>query len=1139
MADSKNTPGTNSKTVQTTRATELPIPPNLKAKLEAFQQRLWSVKIGEGALAGLVGLGLSYLLVFILDRFFDTPTLVRFSILAIGFAVPAIGLPLRWHRWVRQQRTLEQIARLLKKRYPRLGDELLGIVELARSPSGNNSPVLVEAAMKQVDQRIADQDFDDAVPSNRYGTWLASSLSVLALAGLLIFLVNNAAENAMARWISPWKAVERYTFAQLDSVPEKVIVPYAENFDLAPGLADSTEWKPNAASLKLPGKTKLASNREEDSYRFDVPPQKEVGELKLRVGDSYQKIEVTPLSRPELTDLNATLRLPDYLRYETDPVIPVRGGTVSIVEGASASFSGTASRELARVDADGISTTIDGATFSTDSIAVSEPMNQIISWSDIHGLQAKEPLELKVVPSKDEQPDIYANQLTKEKIILVDEVVSFDLAASDDFGIKQVGLEWHGQPIGNAGSTSTKGEKPVAAGAPETRDLEARATFSAAREGIGPQTLQVRAFAEDFLPDRPRSYSPAFVLHILSPEDHADYLTQEFGKWFRNAREVYEREQQLYETNRSLRDLSAAELDSPENRRRIKKQASAESSNGRRLESLTGAGRDLVRQATKNDEFDAERLESWATMMRSLEEIAKNRMPSVSDLLEEAARAEGGKASKPGDSKQAKASPSKGGSGQKGEKAEGAKQSKGGSESAPNVANGQQPKGQSSGKAPEESDKPPVPKAPSISDRESSMAENGEKKETPPSDEKKEPSSGALRLPQTTLGSAGNDNKKPGEEAETPAQEKLDDAIKEQGDLLVEFAKVADQLQEILSSLEASTFVKRLKAASRKQTEMATLLNSTLNSGFGLPRNRIKQEFRDIGETTSETQEVQSSLIYDIQTDLEAYYQRKQDEIFNNVLQQMKDLSVVSSVKDIGQEAKNNLNGRSISASEYWADTLDRWAEELVSASECKSSKGGQKDSLPPEIVLEIMKVLQEEMYLRDETREMQSTRPALAPDLYESKVRPLELTQAELRGRIDDIIGSIMALDNSSEQFGKETQLLNLVSDVMRQSRAVLSRPDTGPEAIAAQTEAIELLLQSKRQNKGGGGGGSNPGGGGAASNSGASLTDIPTGGQSGESDSAPSSREVDQSTGKAGRELPEEFRRGLDTYFNALESN
>jgi len=109
-----------------------------------------------------------------------------------------------------------------------------------------------------------------------------------------------------------------------------------------------------------------------------------------------------------------------------------------------------------------------------------------------------------------------------------------------------------------------------------------------------------------------------------------------------------------------------------------------------------------------------------------------------------------------------------------------------------------------------------------------------------------------------------------------------------------------------------------------------------------------------------------------------------------------------------------------------------------------------------------------------------------------------------------------------------------------MREARAVLARPDTGPEAIAAETEAIELLLQSKRQSKnnGGGGGGSNPDGGGSAQGGGASLTDIQSG-PAGEGESAPLSRKVDQSTGKAGRELPEEFRRGLDTYFNELESN
>ena len=50
-----------------------------------------------------------------------------------------------------------------------------------------------------------------------------------------------------------------------------------------------------------------------------------------------------------------------------------------------------------------------------------------------------------------------------------------------------------------------------------------------------------------------------------------------------------------------------------------------------------------------------------------------------------------------------------------------------------------------------------------------------------------------------------------------------------------------------------------------------------------------------------------------------------------------------------------------------------------------------------------------------------------------------------------------------------------------MDEATEILARPETGSPAIAAETEAIELLLQSKRINpKGGGGGGSSPGGGG-----------------------------------------------------------
>ena len=1093
---------------------DLPIPPNLKRKLEDFQNRLWSIKIAEGALAGLAGLGISFLLIFALDRIFDTPSALRALILFSGFAIPALWLPLRWHHWVYQQKSLDQIARLLRRKFPRLGDELLGIVELSRSSSGSNSQLLIEAAMLQVDERIANRELDDAVPDNCYRSWLTCAFSVICLSVVLILFVSDAAKNALTRWVSPWKTVDRYTFAQLEQLPKKVIVPYAENFNLTPSLAESTVWKPEQASVKLPSKTKLRANREDGVYRFDIPPQKEEILLGIRVGDQFQKVQVTPISRPELISLEASLRLPDYLRYSTDPILPIRGGSISVVEGSQASFRGTTSRELANASTEKTPAKVEGASFTTEPFPVKETFTRTFRWTDIHGLQSKSPLELEVNPVADEAPTVFAHQLNDNKIILPNEVVTFDVGAADDFGVKSIGLQWWGVTDPATNRNPVAGEKPVAAGNPEVRSLESTATFSAAREGIEPQTIQLRAFAEDFLPNRERSYSPTFVFHILSHEDHASWLTQEFAKWFSNAREVYEREQQLHEANRAMRELSADELDRPGNRRRLSEQASAESMNGRRLDSLTIIGRDLVREATKNDEFDAERLESWATMMRALDDIASQRMPSISNLLQQAAQSSRSGASKSDAEKEVSNHSS--------------------SSDTPTVSN-QNRSRENKLNGHRKSQQIPNQSNRGIAGQETSIDDESEEPEFKSEDFAQQTS--PLRLPSTQLTDKGDGNAP--EKQESPAQAELSKAIQEQKDLLAEFAKVADEMQEILSSLEASTFVKRLKAASRKQFEIASILNDTLDGGFGLPRHRIEQRLRAVGEKTSLQQGEQSLKIYNIQTDLDAYFRRKQDLIYKNVLDQMRDLSVVSDVEAISEELLVNLSGRSIAASEFWGDTLDRWAEELVAATESQTSDGGEKNSLPPHLVLKIMKVLQGEMYLRDETRETEATRPALAPDTYEAKVRPLELTQQELREKVDEVILHIEALPYASEHFGKELQLLTLVSDIMRQARAVLSRPETNAEVIAAQTEVIELLLQSNRQKNGSsGGGGSSPGSGGQAGSNGASLNDISL--DSRESDpSGQTVREVDQSTGHSGKKLPEEFRRGLDHYFNAIESN
>ena len=576
--------------------------------------------------------------------------------------------------------------------------------------------------------------------------------------------------------------------------------------------------------------------------------------------------------------------------------------------------------------------------------------------------------------------------------------------------------------------------------------------------------------------------------------------------------------------------MSPAELDRPENRRKIAQQASAENANAARLGNLNQSGRSLVEQATRNDEFDAKRLESWATMLKSLQDIAAKRMPSVADLLKESSGANAGKpnqstaSNSPSNPSQQSSKEAKPGEGKP-------SQSK---PSAPQIANGPDlPKGSQGGKPSTEEQK--KENMPSIADKEGSMSK-AEQKPADPNAKPSPPKPSTMKLPTTQMAAAPS-KKKDGEEekpqeAQSPAQKKMDDAIDEQKLLLAEFARVSDELSAILASLEASTFVKRFKAASRQQLVAAKDLNTKTLSAFGLERKPVKD-----AATIAENEKKQSETVRLIQSDLEAYFARKPEMHFKNIIGQMKETQVIKALSTLGDQAAVNLSGNSMSGAEFWADTLDRWADEMVAASECKSCSSCSADSLPPEIVLKVMKSLRDEMKLRDETRELESAKAALKDGEHAKKSANLASKQfgiqANTRGAFDDIL----RLPQGNEKFGKELKLLDAVMGVMMEAAGILDKADTGAPAIAAETEAIELLLQAKRQGKGGGGGGgSNPGGGGtAASASEAALADL---GPGSDAESKAEVRPVGQSTGKAGRELPEEFKTGLDAYFNKLES-
>jgi len=1076
----------------------LRLPETLEAQLHAFRRRVRLIKIAEAVLGALFGVIAAFLLMFAVDRVFETSDSVRY--LLFGACVAACAaIPVAMHRWIWKQRRLEQLARLLARRYPHFGDELLGIIELVGNDSEQRrSRALCEAAIEQVSRDASRRDLSDAVPNPRHKLWAGLVVAPLVGAVLLAVSFPQATSNAWTRLLAPWKNAPRYTFTMVKPLPDKLVVPHGETFEVDLQLAESTVSRPEEAAARFDNQTPLAASLEKDHYRFELPPQLEPGTLHVRVGDARQHVPVEPRMRPELAGIVANYSLPKYLGRDKPLQKDVRGGVITLVKGSEVQFTATATRALASASVDGQSHPPAGEKIASPAVQVNGSRVLQFEWRDDAGLAGKEPFKLTLTGQDDEAPSLSCEDLPRQKVVLDSETLVFKVRARDDFGVKQVGIEWRGLPdVGIA--KPAKGERLLSAGGHDKEELDVAGAFSAKTLGIDPQPIELRVFADDYLPGRKRVYSGVFTLYVLNAEQHAIWLTEQLSKWHRQALEVRDRELQLHETNKQLRDLTDEELDRPDTRRRIDAQATAERANGRRLSNLVLVGEDLVKQATRNPEFGVGHLETWAEMLQILKDISGSRMPSVADLL-----------------KQASQSPSVASAGPKTKQAGQNRDNSGGGPPKP----------------PSADPKKDAPSVPSIVDKESSQIGAPKKTdEAPEANKSGKPSDPRLTLAQTTL--TGVAPKKP--PAAAPPREAVDEAVRQQQDLLAEFDRITEELNRVLANLEGSTLVKRLKAASRLQYSVAGRMSEQVGDTFGAePRNvpaKPAEMLLDLSRQESKSSE-NVSLIMD---DMHAYFERRNYVKFKTVLDEMRKLDVVGELRQLSDDIPRET-GVVIAQCEYWSDTLDRWAEDLVDPSRCGACPGGKsKGSLPPSIVLEVLQILEAEVNLREETRVAEKAKPAVNASLHKEQATGLSKTQGELQVRVVKVNDRIRELPDAEAEFGKEIQLLNLVSQVMDETTGILAKPETGNPAIAAETEAIELLLQSKRINPGrGGGGGSNPGGGGGGTTNDSAIALLGVGANQKE---LREDHGISQSTGDSGDSLPEEFRAGLDEYFNRLD--
>ena len=199
----------------------LRLPSELERELHEFRRLVWTIKIVEAVAAAGFGILVAYLVLFGLDRFWDTPRPLRLA-LFLAAAAACATIPIFLHRWVWRQRRLEQLARLLARKYPRVGDQLLGIIELVHNEYEQaRSPALCEAAIREVARDAEKVDFDHAVPHPRHRLWLALAGVPLAIAIGLLAEFPEAAASAWQRLLAPWGSTPRYTFTALEKLPRR------------------------------------------------------------------------------------------------------------------------------------------------------------------------------------------------------------------------------------------------------------------------------------------------------------------------------------------------------------------------------------------------------------------------------------------------------------------------------------------------------------------------------------------------------------------------------------------------------------------------------------------------------------------------------------------------------------------------------------------------------------------------------------------------------------------------------------------------------------------------------------------------------------------------------------------------------
>ncbi len=619
------------------------LPDSLRAQFAALERALWRAETTHAACGAVAALGASFALLFLCDRVGDTPKMLRTGLLLAGVA-GAAWFAVRWCRsWVWQRRDLRSLSNVVQHGHRRLGDRLLGIVELAEEKQRpqNMSLALCRAAIRQVSADAAKFDFCAVVNARPARLAAFAMAAVLVPVAFAFGLAPAAGWNALQRWAAPVAGIPRYTFIALENLPAQLVVAHGEPFELVAKVNYRSFWKPASASGRFELQTKLSAPVQNGLVKLTLPGQTQNGSLRVRLGDATHVIAVKPLHRPALKQLAANVTLPAYLQYPPTNQV-VQNATLAVLEGSRGTLNGSATRPLASAEvtvdkAEAVSLLLSGEKFNSGSLKLDASSQAAFDWRDEFGLKPVAPWLLALRPLKDAAPRVDLGDLGLEISILETDVLPLRLNAQDDFGVREAGVST--EIVASLDPTNTPAIaqfRKSATGAQERRFTNTFIFSPTVMRIPADSVVEVKGFATDFLPGREPAESVTHRINIVGLAKHAELVRQQLDQLFAQVEEVTRKEEAIAAATRELMGLPEDKLKSDEAAKKAGEQADEQARNAAQLERIAQQGQDVIREAMRNPTLTQQTLREWTQNLAQMKSLAQGEMKEAQQSLQKA-----------------------------------------------------------------------------------------------------------------------------------------------------------------------------------------------------------------------------------------------------------------------------------------------------------------------------------------------------------------------------------------------------------------------------------------------------------------------------------------------------------------------